>query len=479
MSYGLTRRSLLRALGAAAVALPALEVTQGRAQSTASPKRFVMLYAGLSPAQNGSGVNLLRPNEAGAAYTLPPALACLGAEGFDVREDVSVVSGLKVPWDTGAGIPPGGRSPFFHYNTGEMQTTGMRGDSRRGLADAATSADIIVADAIGEGTAHRSLSYRIQAERYQGGATDDSGGVHALSLRRRANGTQEELSSTASPSLIYETLFGGFIPEDAGSAEVERAVRLRRRRRQVLDGVHVRTASLMSRLGHGDRARVEQHLDGLSSLESRLRDFSEEPAPTGSTCVVPGSVGADPESGISRWNDEVRRGELIIDLVSAALECDLTRSVAIRVSKDQTFMNARELTGFDVEMHQLTHTVTAPKRVALEKVLDWHASHFARLVSNLRDAADGEGSVLDSTAAVMLFEGGAGYDPETGSSRPGPHSTENMVALIGGHAGDLGGGQNIVTTDAHPAQVVASAMEAVGLEDRLGEVSGRIPELFG
>ena len=86
--------------------------------------------------------------------------------------------------------------------------------------------------------------------------------------------------------------------------------------------------------------------------------------------------------------------------------------------------------------------------------------------------------MLDNTAMVLRFEGGHGFDPESGKSNLS-HSTENMVALVAGGAGALRRGVHLVARDVHPARVVATCLQGVGLEDRLGEVSGRVPGVIG
>ena len=53
-----------------------------------------------------------------------------------------------------------------------------------------------------------------------------------------------------------------------------------------------------------------------------------------------------------------------------------------------------------------------------------------------------------------------------------------MAALVAGGAGGLVAGQHIDASGAHPAQVLITAMQAVGVEtDTLGEVTGVVPEL--
>src|SRR5262249_35733385 len=108
----------------------------------------------------------------------------------------------------------------------------------------------------------------------------------------------------------------------------------------------------------------------------------------------------------------------------------------------------------------------------------WHMKHFAYLVGKLRDTPEGAGKLIDNTVALFLHEGGHGLDTATGNKNS-THSTENMACLIAGRAGGLQPGKHVAATGKHPANVVVSAMKAVGLAEKLGEVSGAIPELFG
>ena len=58
------------------------------------------------------------------------------------------------------------------------------------------------------------------------------------------------------------------------------------------------------------------------------------------------------------------------------------------------------------------------------------------------------------------------------------HSTENMACLIAGRAGGLSPGQHVVAAGKHPANVLITAMNAVGVPGNLGELSGNIPQLL-
>ena len=59
------------------------------------------------------------------------------------------------------------------------------------------------------------------------------------------------------------------------------------------------------------------------------------------------------------------------------------------------------------------------------------------------------------------------------------HSTENMCCLLAGRAGGLGAGQHVVAEGMHPCHALNSAMQAVGVDAQMGEVSGVIDALFG
>ena len=73
----------------------------------------------------------------------------------------------------------------------------------------------------------------------------------------------------------------------------------------------------------------------------------------------------------------------------------------------------------------------------------WNVGFFADLVAKLAESPELGGSVLDSSALVFLPEGGVG-PPTGGLGGFGPHSTDNMLALVAGHAGGLAALQQAV-----------------------------------
>lgn len=492
MGIFLKRRALLRAAAPVAAALPVLELTHGRDAQAGGmgglPRRYVYVYCGMSSGRDGAGQQI-NPTIVGPGYDLPRSLASLGTDplpyggtGFGVADEISVVSGLTIPWgEPGQEPPPGGKSPEFHYNTVGPLVSGVRGTSGRTGYARGESSDQIVARHIADKT-HRHLTYRVQPTRYVGdnGGGGDSGRVSW----KDTDGTLSPVESNASPRLAHESLFSTFVPPDD-----DLAIAALHRRRKVLDILRARTETLLPRLGAADKQRMDRHYEEILALENRIDTLA---TPEGA-CMPPADPGEDPPIGGAHatgpdgnldytpgagWSEEDQRAETLFDLVHMAFACDIARVAAIRMSFDQCFMNMEPLVGATADVHETSHGAAAFDDFA--DAVGWHVKHFARLVGRLRDSQEFDGSsMLDHTALVLVFEGGFGYDPE-GVSDDRAHSTENMVALVGGRVGGLSPGQHIQTAGAHPAAAALSAMQAVGADvPALGEVGDIIPELFG
>ena len=499
-SFKLKRRTILKGLGGAMLGLPALEaMTHSRAHAQAQPQRLVIMYAGMSTGAGGQE-ELVTPDNAGPGYDLKRSLLPLGTgalpanpgpggNGFDVQQHASIVSNLLIPYAAiGEPTPTAGKNNQFHYNSIGPQISGVNCGPDRTEAPNGPSVDQIVADQIAGNTPHHSLSYRVQAASYVG-SNSTGGDAGRVSWRDDGNGGLDAIDPVFSPELAYSTLFGNFVPPDPQLAAA--AQRRNARHQSVIDLVRHRTERLMPKLGKEDAIRMERHLDEIRALEVRLAAIP----PVGGTCQQPTDPGADPPvegaaieypegSGIggdgAGYSNEDLRAETFFSMINMAFACDLTRVAAVRLTWTQCHMQMDQMLGYQGDLHELGHS---GNQMGVADGVAWHVKHFARFLSLLRDSQEVDGSsLLDNTAVVLLFEGGLGWDPE-GERDNNPHSTENMVALVGGHAGGLNptGGKHIVSNQAHPANVCISAMNACGVRqdtETLGEVTGNIPELF-
>ncbi|NUO47690.1 MAG: DUF1552 domain-containing protein [Polyangiaceae bacterium] len=487
------RRAILRGIGGACLALPFLEYFAPKAaQAATAPKRYAFLFGGMSIGSHAGG--LMAPAAAGLLpQTLTPGLAPLGELG--VADVVSIVSGLEMP--AGVTPPAGGRSTTFHSTTHQVLVSGQRYDQNGFGIISAPSSDWVAAQAIGGGTLQPALVYRAQPLKYRVGSPNESNGEGTISARINGSGQLEQVPPMTSPRLAYEALFSGFVPPDPAQAEA--ATKELAMRRSIVDLVADDAGALVPRLGTADKLRMQRHFDELRALETRL-DPSGLPAT--SACSVLPDPGNDPPLGdlidpssggdynalfesSNGYSGEEQRASLMVDLIHMAFACDISRVASLMLTYANCFMNMFPILNLPSDLHEVSHGSIggsqADTQAALATCAAWHVKHFARLVQKLRDTEDIDGSsVLDNTAVVLGFEGGWGFDPQGGGG-DSPHSTENMIILVGGKAGGLNasGGRHIVAPGVHPTAVLNTALSAVGVPTTLGEVSAKVDALIG
>jgi hypothetical protein len=110
----------------------------------------------------------------------------------------------------------------------------------------------------------------------------------------------------------------------------------------------------------------------------------------------------------------------LVDIVTAALVCDLTRVFSIR------FTQALADTVFaDVGAPEGHHTLSHANPGVHASTVAFTIERFAYLVKKLADTPEGEGRLLDSCAILATTELGNGSD----------HSVQDMPILVAGQAG--------------------------------------------
>jgi hypothetical protein len=461
--FKLPRRAFLAGLGGTAVSLPFLEIMGQKAKAGgAFPNRFLVCFAGVSLGMRN--LDRFVPDATGPGFDLKRALLPLET----IRDDVTLVTGMKIPWDTGGGVPTAGRIVNFHSSTVGPLISGTASTTTSAAANGPTS-EQIVADAIAGDTRFRTLEYRVQADGYR-----DGGAKGRMCYARDSGGTVRGRDPIASPRLAYDMLMTGFGSDDP--MEAERRRRLLEQDRSVLDLVRESSERLESRLGRADSIRLEQHFEEIRNLERRLAKTPEIPM---SACMPVADPGEDTpvsttieEGGTGRvigYANEEERARVLSDLIHMAFTCDLTRSAALMYSFAQCFMSVEDVipSGLRADMHELGHFAGDDDDHA--DGLAWHLRHWTYLVDKLKNTMEGDSSVLDRSALVLVFEGGHGFDPESGDAATA-HSSENMAAVIAGGAGGLRPHGHVVARDEHPAKILVSAMNAVGAPGGLGDV---------
>ncbi|MFO0596138.1 MAG: DUF1552 domain-containing protein [Myxococcaceae bacterium] len=485
----LSRRAILRGAAGLGLALPWLEAMGGnRAQAQTAPTlRYLMGFAGMSiGGYDGNIAQTFVPSTVGANFDLKAALTNL----MPVKDQVSVISGLRIPTaaENNGTVPAGGRPVAFHGNQLAPLLTGMRND---GNGFRAPTTDQLAGALIGGNTPFKPLVVRVQASHYVGSAAAGTGDV--ISYKQTTNGLAG-VPARYSPQQLFQALFGNFTPTGLTADQVAQQEWMMRTRRSVLDSVGARAQKLKDRLGAADRVRLDSHLQEVRELEQRVASVAP---PTVGLCQKPMDPGPDPALGSGQatasngnityaqnlgYSGEEQRAAVMVDLVAMAMICDLTRSTLFQFTNSQSFLNMYQLTSQQSDLHELSHgsfghQTESDTTTAMAKGINWHMKHWATLLGRLRDAREGDASILDNTAAVFTFEGGHGFDPAD-ARQISAHSTENMAMIVAGGAGGLKRGVHLKATGMHPANVFLTALRALGsTQTSLGEVSGEVPGL--
>jgi hypothetical protein len=216
------------------------------------------------------------------------------------------------------------------------------------------------------------------------------------------------------PQEIFNRLFQPY----AGQS-VEQIRAQLRREASILDLMMDHSESLQRRLGVADRGKMAEYLESIRALEQRVERTSQwthEPLPKVDT------KGLSLEAS---YKDPVEYTRCLYDLLFLALQTDSTRYATFMLESEQSTSNevgkfATYALGYNGQTHDIAH-----KRPAESGLWDnWRAQQHAYFLKRLRDADEGDGSLLDRT--VVLW----------GSAHPhASHNTKNYpIHLAGGNA---------------------------------------------
>jgi hypothetical protein len=421
---GFSRRQLLRGAGVA-LALPFLHslAPRGSAAQAAARRRYVSLYF-----PNGTA-EFWRPAGAGGtgdAWKLSPILEPLAP----VKRHLTVLTNVANYSTFGGPVQPS------HSNCGAATWTCVRANGQN-KNDSGISVDQVIAAQIGAATRLPSIQVGLST---LDSFTDGLPGQHSRSMSWKS--AREPLYKQVNPQAVFDRLTAGGAVE--GPA-VDQAAATRRRalQRSVLDFVLDDASRLQQRLGAGDRAKLDQYLTSVRSLEKRVAEpgmqlaaTSCRPTPRPPAAYSVGNVPAG-------YNRDTHAG-LMIDLVALAFQCDLTRVCSFMLDDARSdfvydFLSERKFTDAGSTpgtstvrgYHGLQHA--GDRNNGFATIGWWNAQKAAQLAGKLAEMEDGEGrSVLDDT--VIVFASGM----HGGNHDPG----DLPIAL-------LGSGGGVLATDRH------------------------------
>jgi hypothetical protein len=362
----LSRRTILRGAGGAAIALPLLEaMLPRRARAAGSPKRFIVMFSpnGTLPSWAPTGSEL--------SFALSPILAPLAAH----QADLVIVQGLLQQGGGGDGHQNGisGMLTGSPLNPGPFAGVG---GPPAGWATG-PSVDQRIAEALAAPTPFRSLELGVQV-----GAADDWGRM----IYRAAN---QPLPPTDDPVAVYDTVFSDLHTDPVALAHQ------RIRHKSILDAVGAEYTRISAQLGGSDKQRLDAHLTAIREVETRLTTNLVESNPACADPKVPAVAAQNNDSFATV-------GGIQMDLLTMALGCDLTRVASLQWSRSVSQVRFTWL-GIADGHHDLSHRSDSDSDAVtkLTQINTWYAQQMAGLVARLKATRDATGATLFDNTLVL------------------------------------------------------------------------------
>ena len=388
----LPRRHFLRGLGGASLALPLfsslgcsreeqrrIEKVSSAAQRAGGkfPKRFIYMYT-----PNGSYET---PTSAWNNYwnVLEP-----------MKEKITFLTGL----DLLACMKPPGEP----HQTGMALLTGrplnmgnfVGGDGSLAGWGSGISLDQELAKHIGQMTKRPTLNLGVQSTNH--------GGTEVRTVCSYLD-SDVPVPNETNPWQVFDELFSDLGTDPVG------AEKLKLRRMSVIDRVEKKYDKLVPKLSGEDQKKLEQHLEAVREVESRL----DNPGGViGGDCQMPTMDGGptDIDQFLGDPTNFPTIAKLHIDLLVMAFACDLTRVATLQFSaatnnRPHPWLSYNGSPILDDE-HGLSHQADSnePAWAKLGIIRKWNLEQLLYLMTKLDAIQEDEGTMLDNTAIVLTSE---------------------------------------------------------------------------
>jgi hypothetical protein len=391
---------------------------------------------------NGVNTKMWAPEGQGRDWKLSPTLEPLR----ELKDDVSVVSNL---WNAGADTGDG------HYvkESSILTCTTISKTLGVDINMHGVSMDQVAAQRVGDQTPLPSLELGIEPE--STGVDGNVGYTRVYGCHIAWSTPTTPLAREINPQSVYERLFRASGPQ-GNSAKQDTLL---------LDRVLGQAKDLRNQVGSADRVRIDQYLDIVRSLESRLERASDTTKrnwkPRGSVAAVPKPTDAP--------RDHAEHVRLMLDMIALAFQTDTTRVSTFMFGNAVSGQNFRFLEGVSNTHHEISHHSKDPDKLHQYHLISrWHVEQYAYLLRKLKSMQEGERTVLDNS---MVLFGSALSD---GNS----HNPHKLPLVLAGRAGGrVASGQHLVYAEDTPAaNLYVSMLSAFGTPvERFADSTGPLP----
>ena len=387
----LKRRTFLRGVGGAMLALPVFEGmlnTDGTAlaQGRPLPKRFGVFFWG-----NGVRLDRWVPSAIGPNYALSAELAPLAP----VRDYINVVSEFKVR----AAGPRGHHDGVSGMLSGREFIELPHPNSNYSSKFGGPSIDQILHNDLNVGAAKPVLNLRVAPTRE---IVDGEGPTLQFISHR---GPDEAQTPIESPAAVYDQLFGSLSAPNSNDPKNSL-------RASVLDLVKGDIDALKPRLSATDRQRLDAHLTGVSELRARIASLPPELI---GACAIPEPITVSA-------GDLRTISDLHADLMVMSFACDTRQIATVQFTGS---VGSTRFLDFQRGHHDLTHDGSDESKEQVHQATIVTMECFSSMMQKLRNTSEGAGNLLDNSLFLATSDLSEGLT----------HSVENYPIVLAGRAG--------------------------------------------
>ncbi len=437
----LPRRTFLRGMGSAAIALPFLDaMSPAFAATTKPPVRMAFFYV-----PNGMIMDSWNPSYEGKLGELPRTLKAL--EPY--KEDILQLGNLT--HNTGRALLDGAGD---HGRCSGSYLTGIQ--VKKSLIDIKNgiSFDQIVANEIGKQTRFPSLELGMEDARQAGDC--DSGYACAYTNNLAWRSETQPLPPILDPRALFERMFGKGLPMTP-----EERLRQSKYRRSILDFVTEDTHKLEATLGPTDKRKLDEYLSSIREVERQIDRAEKDNSQIDPHMDKPYGIPAD-------FAEHFR---MMSNMMAIAFQADQTRIITFLMTREGSSRPYREL-GIPDGHHPLTHHRNQEDLIEkVRQINAYHVQQFASFVEKMKSTKEADGSTLLDNCMLVY---GAGL------SDPNAHLHEDLPTIVVGKGGNYfkTGRRMIVRRETPMCNLFLTMMDRMGVPvEHFGDSTGKLEGL--
>lgn len=441
-SFRVARRSFLAAVGGAIGLRVLLDNMVAAAAGATSPPRFLMTHWPV-----GTVRYLFKPTGSGASYT--PSKIIQPFVDAGLKDDMTVFYGFThQPFNSGIGgghesgtpmMTTGCRVPGVRYNGGEGDDGVAGGPS----FDQVFLKNVKDLQTPGAGYVNAICDARVDSLETSTQCLSYGYATRSIAAANGGNVTEATpLLPELSPLQLYLNLFSSFMPGGMTPGNQEQLLRAVKMRKSVLDYALGELNTLKTLAPASESSKIDNHAEAIRKVETQLQSQIDSGVVSMEGCMAPtkpdaatvGSKGSkfdytnDPNNPpMQKASDEAlheKVGNLHMDLIIAAFQCDLTRVATFQWSPGTNHVSFKgQYPGRPdaIYMHHPTSHLISDGRLPrgssspggtmgdllqfLANVQTWYNTKHAALLKKLKDTKDAHGNgLLDYTVVPYVTE---------------------------------------------------------------------------